>query len=130
MFTIQQIHDAFAKVKSGADFPQFVQDLKALGIHYYENYVADGSTQYIGANGFSVTGEAKYTPLAVTAESSAEALKNAITIHQQGATDYPTFCEQAAQAGVEKWTTHMLQNTVTYYNQAGEALLVEPIPQP
>lgn len=27
IFTIEEIHEAFRKVKSGADFPQFVQDL-------------------------------------------------------------------------------------------------------
>lgn len=32
MFSIEQIHQAFENVKSGADFPQFVQDLKEIGV--------------------------------------------------------------------------------------------------
>jgi len=28
------------------------------------------------------------------------------TIHQQGQTDYPTFCEQAADTDVDTWTTN------------------------
>ena len=32
MFTIQQIKDAHSKVKSGADFPQYMQDIIALGV--------------------------------------------------------------------------------------------------
>lgn len=129
-FTIDQIHEAFSRVSSGADFPQFVQDLKGLGVTHYDNYVADGRTTYYGQDAFSLAGEAKYPALAVNEQSSSAALKQAITIHQQGQTDYPTFCQQAAAAGVEKWTTHMLEMTVTYWDQQGEALTVEPIPLP
>ena len=130
MFTIDQIHEAFHKVKSGADFPQFVQDLKAIGVTHYDNYVADGHTVYYGADNFTVNGEPKYPVMAINPGSSADQLQHAITIHQQGQTDYPTFCTQAAAAGVEKWTTHMLEMTVTYVDQQGNKLVVEPIPQP
>ena len=62
--------------------------------------------------------------------SSAEKLKHAISIHQQGQTDYPTFCKQASHAGVEKWTTHMIDMTVTYLDKKENKLTVEPIPKP
>ena len=130
MFTIDQIHEAFGKVKSGADFPQFVQDLKAIGVTHYDNYVADGRTVYYGTNDFAIHGEPKYSTMKISADSSAEKLKQSISIHQQGLTDYPTFCNQAADAGVEKWTTHMLEMTVTYLDKQGNKLSVEPIPQP
>ena len=130
MFTIDQIHNAFKKVKSGADFPQFVQDLKAIGVTYYDNYVADGRTKYYGINSFAVNGDTKYPAIIVNDNSSADKLKHSISIHQQGQTDYPTFCTQAADAGVKKWTTHMLEMTVTYLDKQGHALTIEPIPQP
>lgn len=129
-FTLVQIHEAFKKVKSGADFPQFVQDLKSIGVTHYDNYVADGRTTYYGANDFKVEGETKYSSMPVNAISSADKLKHAISIHQQGQTDYPTFCLQAADAGVEKWTTHMMEMTVTYLDRQGNKLTVEPIPLP
>ena len=130
MFTIEQVHEAFKKVKSGADFPQFVQDLKSIGVTHYDNYVADGLTKYFGTNNFVVSGEAKYPTMTVNNNSSADKLKHSISIHQQGQTDYPTFCAQAADAGVDKWTTHMLEMTVTYLDKQGDKLTVEPIPQP
>ena len=130
MFTMDQIHDAFKKVSSGADFPQFIQDLKAFGVTHYDNYVADGLTKYYGTDNFVVNGEVKYPTLTVNNNSSADKLKHSISIHQQGQTDYPTFCIQAADAGVEKWTTNMLEMTVTYLNKEGNKLTVEPIPQP
>jgi hypothetical protein len=44
MFTIEQIKAAHSKVKSGTDFPAYVQELIALGVTGYETYVADGHT--------------------------------------------------------------------------------------
>jgi len=128
MFTKDQIHQAFAKVKSGADFPQFVRDLKAIGVTHYDNFVSDGRTKYFGLNGYTQEGEPKYLELKVNDISSADALKEAISIHQLGQTDYPTFCKQAAEAGVEKWTTHGIEMTVSYYDKRGFLLTVEPIP--
>lgn len=129
MFTIQSIKEAHAKVKSGADFPRYVQDLKKLGVNFYENYVTDGHTQYYGSHNFSITSDPKYTAIPVAADSSAEALKKELAIHKKGGTDYLTFCKQAADAGVAKWTVDIVNLTCTYYNRAGEALLIESIPE-
>ena len=129
MFTIEQIHEAFGKVKSGADFPRFVQDLKDIGVTHYDNFVSDGRTKYYGINDFSLDGESKYPKMEVNDISSAEKLKRAISIHQQGETDYLTFCQQASDAGVEKWTTHMIEMTVTYLDKKKNKLTVEPIPK-
>lgn len=130
MFTIEQVHNAFSKVKSGADFPQFVQDLKTIGITHYDNFVSDGRTKYYGADYSTIDGEAKYPIMDANEISSAAKLKHAISIHQQGQTDYPTFCKQAADAGVDKWTTHMIEMTVSYLDKNGIKLTVEPIPKP
>lgn len=130
MFTIDQIHEAYRKVKSGADFPQFVQDLKTIGVTHYDNYVADGQTVYYGANNFCINVGPKYPAMTINDESSADKLKHFISIHQQGHTDYSTFCSQAAEAGVEKWTTHVLNMTVTYIDKEGKKLRVEQIPLP
>jgi len=130
MFTTDQIHEAFSKVKSGADFPQFVQDLKEIGVTHYDNFVSDGRTKYYGSNDFMLEGNPKYPEMKVNETSSSDSLKYAISIHQKGQTDYPTFCKQAADAGVEKWIVHMIEMSVTYLDKKGQKLIVEPIPEP
>lgn len=130
MFTIEPINQAFGKVRSGADFPQFVQDLKEVGVTHYDNFVSDGRTKYYGINNFTLAGGSKYPKMEVNNISSADKLKHAISIHQQGQTDYPTFCQQVSDAGVEKWTTHMIEMTVTYLDKKGNKLTVESIPKP
>jgi len=48
--------------------------------------------------------------------------------HQQGKTDYSTFCSDCAKSGVEKWAVSMEEMTCSYFDKAGNKLLVEVIP--
>ena len=129
MFTEQQIKEAHSRVKAGADFPRYVQEIKKLGLISYEYLVSDGTTVYYGENGYEVVSDARYAPLAIASISSASALRHTITIHQQGQTDFLTFCGQAADAGVEKWVIDTRKMMCTYYDLEGNEMVAEPIPQ-
>ncbi len=67
MFTTEQIQTSHAKVKSGADFPAYIQEIKALGVTHYEAYVSDGHTDYHGENKHTATVPAKYEPIEIAA---------------------------------------------------------------
>ena len=127
MFTLNQIKAAHGKVKSGADFPQYVQDLIALGVTKYDTFVRDGYSQFFGQDG-SLSSSAKYESLAVADESNANKFSERLKLHQNGSTDYPTFCNDAAINGVEKWTVDTVAMTCIYYDKAGNILLTENIP--
>ena len=128
MFTIDQIKTAHSKVKSGADFPGYIQEMKSLGVTAYEHFVSDGHMQYYGANDFKIAADAKWPAVEIAETGSTEKLKQALFVHQQGQTDYPTFCKQSAEAGVEKWMVDMNKMICTYYDKAEKELLVEAIP--
>ena len=129
MFTINQIKEAHSKVKSGSDFPKYVQEMKALGVTSYEHFVSDGQIQYYGSDHFKITGDVKWTPREIAANGDSEKLKAFLVIHQQGQTDYPAFCEQSAEAGVEKWIVDMIMMKCIYYDKAGDEMMVEAIPK-
>ena len=129
MFTVEQIKTAHSKVKSGADFPAYIQDLKKLGVTQYETFVADGHTDYYGANDFKTTSPAKYELLTVAEKSHIEQFKSDLKAHQNGKTNYPTFCNDCAKSGIEKWVVCMDKITCTYFDKAGNEILVEEIPQ-
>ncbi len=129
-FTIDQIKAAHAKVKSGADFPNYVQDLIKLGITHYDTYVRDGHTRYFGNEDHQVQSEPKYPALTIPSSGNGEQFKYYLKIHQQGQTDYPTFCSHAAETGVEKWTVDTVAMTCTYFDKAGNTMLVEQVPVP
>ncbi|HEY4325241.1 MAG TPA: DUF1398 family protein [Mucilaginibacter sp.] len=129
MFTEQQIKDAHSRVKTGADFPRYIQEIKKLGLVTYEYLVIDGITVYRGENNYEVRSAAKYNPLTIADTSSAPALRHTIAIHQRGQTDFMTFCNQAANAGVEKWVIDTKKMLCTYYDKRGNNMVAEPIPQ-
>ena len=127
-FTLEEMLAAHAKTKTGADFPKYINEIKALGLVTYDFFVKDGVVVYHGENGYEVKGNPKYGPLVISKTANAEALRHTIAIHQQGQTDFITFCNQAAEAGVEKWvidTPHMVCN---YVDLNGDILVSEPIP--
>lgn len=127
-FTIAQIKAAHAKVKSGADFPNYIQEMKAMGVILYEHFVTDGRVNYYGLNEYSITTEAKWEKREVTKISNINQLKTSLKIHQAGKTNYLAFCKQSAEIGVEKWIVDLKKMTCTYYDIIGNILLVETIP--
>lgn len=129
MFTVEQIKAAHSKVKSGADFPAYIQEIKKIGVTYYETFVTDGHTDYSGDKDYKTTAPAKYEPLTIAQECDREQFKVDLKEHQQGKTGYPTFIGISAKLGVEKWAVCMQKMTCTYYDKAGSEILVEQIPQ-
>lgn len=129
MFTIEQIKSAHSKVTSGADFPAYIKEIKGLGVTYYEAHVADGHVDYYGANGYIAKAPAKYEPLIIANMCNEKQFKSDLKAHQNGKTDYPTFCNDAAKSGIEKWIVSMKEMTCTYFDISGNIVLVEEIPQ-
>lgn len=129
MFTVEQIKAAHSKVKSGADFPAYIQDIKKLGVTYYETFVRDGHTDYYGENDCKTNSPARYEPLDIADSVNIEQFKKDLKEHQQGKTDYPTFIKMCATFGIEKWNVCMNKMTCTYHDKAGNAILVEGISQ-
>jgi len=128
MFTIDEIKHAHARVKSGADFPAYIQEIKKLGVLKYDTYVVDGHSEYFGTDNFKILSPPKYGPLTISTASLKERFLTKLKDHQLGKTDYTTFCNDAADAGVEKWTVDLIGMTCTYYDSASHVLVVENVP--
>ena len=128
MFTVAQIDQAHEKVKSGADFPAYIREIKQLGVIAFETWVIDSHTEYYGKNDFKTKSLPQYEPLKIAEVCESDAFRNYLKIHQQGKTDYYTFCQHCATTGIEKWIVNLEEMTCTYYNKAGDQILVEEIP--
>ena len=128
MFQLKEIKEAHSKVKSGADFPAYVQDLIKLGVKKYDTYVSDGHTLFFGDNNYQIQSEPKYAQLSVANISDKERFKHYLKSHQRGQTDYPAFCNHSAETGVEKWTVDMSKMTCIYYDKENNEMLEEQIP--
>jgi len=62
-FELKQIKEAHSKVKTGADFPNYVQDLIGLGVKKYDTYVSDGHTLFFGDDNYQIKSKRKYARL-------------------------------------------------------------------
>lgn len=128
MFTIEQIEAAHSKVKSGADFPKYIQDIKQLGVTAFETWVVDSHTEYFGKNDYQTESGPMYENIAIADESNKEKFSHCLKIHQLGHTDYLTFCNDCAATGIEKWVARLDAMTCTYYDKEGRDILMEKIP--
>ncbi|TKC56614.1 DUF1398 domain-containing protein [Pedobacter hiemivivus] len=127
-FTIAQIEQEQEKVKSGADFPKYVQAIKKLGVAEFVTYVSDSHTQYFGHNGHQLSSKAQYEPLVVAAVSHKKKFRKYLKMHQAGQTDYLSFCRHCAETGIDRWIVNLSLMTCTYYDQKDQLILTESIP--
>ncbi|MGN7863345.1 DUF1398 domain-containing protein [Chryseobacterium sp. 22458] len=127
-FTIENIKAEHQKVKSGADFPQYIRAIKNLGVYHYTAYVADGNTEYFSTDNNSAQTGSKYDPLTVSQHLNLENFKTRLKLHQQGGTDYMTFCNDCAVNGIEGWKMDLNAMTCSYFDKNGKEVLVEQVP--
>lgn len=128
MFTLETInrgHEQF----TGPDFPKLIAYFKELGMVENSADLQNGKVTYrsdqeqvLEKSGYQVQ-----TPVADWTNS--EAFRTRLASHQAGQTDFPTFCEDSAQAGIAGWKTDLVAMTCTYYDGKGQAVLVEAIPK-
>ena len=129
MFTVEQIKQAHSKVKSGADFPKYIGEIKTLGVTAFETWVKDSHTGYFGTKDFKTSSTPMYDELTIANASNKALFEHYLKMHQQGKTDYFAFCRHCAETGVERWFVCLEDMTCVYYDKAGSKILVEHIPQ-
>jgi uncharacterized protein YbcV (DUF1398 family) len=129
MFTVEQIEQAHDKVKSGADFPKYIQEIKELGVVAFETWVKDSHTEYFGLNNYQTKSNPQYDTLTISEVSNKEKFSHYLKIHQQGQTDYYTFCTHCAETGIEKWIVFLDKMTCIYFDKAENEILEEKIPE-
>lgn len=128
-FTIDDIKAEHQKVKSGADFPKYIQALKELGVANYTAYIADGNIDYFDKdNQLATTGKKDDGVRSISETVKLEDFIKRLKLHQQGGTDYVTFCNDCAENGIEGWKLDLDAMTCTYFDKKGNNVLLEHIP--
>jgi uncharacterized protein YbcV (DUF1398 family) len=128
MFTVEQIELAHSKIKSGAEFPKYIKEIKEIGVTAFETWVIDSHSKYFGKNNFQTKSNPKYEKLTIANYSDKGKFYQYLKIHQKGETDYFTFCKHCAETGIEKWIVNLNEMTCTYYDKAENEILVEIVP--
>ncbi|SFR88120.1 Uncharacterized conserved protein YbcV, DUF1398 family [Dyella sp. OK004] len=127
MFTIGQIDELHARLGSAKTLPEYVRALKALGVERYDSYLTDGHSEYFGQGGHRVVSPAAHEVLSIAEVSQREAFLQHLRRHELRETTYLEMSRGLAQSGIEKWAVDTGRMTMTFFDKAGEEMLVEQI---
>ena len=108
--------------------PKYIQEIKSLGVIGFDTWVKDSKTDYFGENNFKISSLPKYDELTILDNTNGEDFMIKLRAHQQGKTDYFTFCKDCAETGIEKWVVNLNEMTCIYFDKKGNEILVEQIP--
>jgi uncharacterized protein YbcV (DUF1398 family) len=127
MFTIEHINDLHARLGSAKTFPEYVRALKALGVARCDSYLADGHSEYFGEGGHKVVSRPVHEVLSVAETGQRETFLEHLGRHERRETTYLEMSRGLAQSGIKKWTVNTGGMTMTFYDKAGNEMLVEQI---
>ncbi|MBC1543133.1 DUF1398 domain-containing protein [Listeria cossartiae] len=128
MINEQSILQAATSEKNAGDFPKVVQGFKDLGVTKYQFLVQKGVYVFWDETNTRVESKLNGVSMPVTEEISSEKMKDAIKQAQAGKIDFETFIKLAGLAGVRLWEADLTAMKVTYIDNAGNDLVIEPIP--
>lgn len=122
---IQQAHQQF----TGVDFPKLFKAFKDMGITYNIVNIQDGTATYVHQSEDDIVTSSVKSNHPVAPSSNQSIVQDVLTRHQQGQTDFETFCDEMAQAGIYKWHIDIQAGTCTYIDLQEQAIISELIPQ-
>ena len=128
MFTLEQIELAHAKAKSGADFPEYIRDIKKLGVSRFQTFVTDCHTLYFGSQDFQIASPWQYEALQINQELDWEKFKKWLKDNQEWNNSFFEFCTICAESGIAYWIMDLEAMTCAYYDNSGNEVLMEIIP--
>ncbi|MBC2331175.1 DUF1398 family protein [Listeria welshimeri] len=114
--------------ENAGDFPKVIQGFKELGVTKYQFLVQKGVYVFWDEEENMVEATLNGVPMPVSTEISAEKLRVAIKEAQAGRIDFEQFITLAGLAGIGLWEADLAAMKVTYIDNAGNDLVIEPIP--
>lgn len=113
-----QLQEAYKTSKS---YPELVSKLIVIGIHSYTVDVATSTILYRLPAGETILQPGSITPRNISPTFNQEETITAIRNNQQGKSDYPTFMNEIAQAGVRFYEATLSgdKKRVTYIGSGG-----------
>ncbi|MBC1926223.1 DUF1398 domain-containing protein [Listeria innocua] len=128
MLNEQAILQVVTSEENAGDFPKVIQGFKELGVTKYQFLVQRGVYVIWDEEENMVEATLNGVPMPVSTEISAEKLRVAIKEAQAGRIDFEQFITLAGLAGIGLWEADLAAMKVTYIDNAGNDLVIEPIP--
>lgn len=100
-----------------------------MGITINTVDIQNGTTVYTHQSGEQIIDKGVKSTVPISHHTDKEQLQESLKQHQIGETDFSSFCDEMAQAGIYKWHISIDAGTCAYVNLKNEIVIVERIPQ-
>ena len=127
MFTLEQINELHDRLGNMETLNLYLQALNAIGVEQFDSFITDGHSEFFGKDGQKVVSPPAHETLTVANRSQREKFMEHLDRHLQGKTSYLEMSKGLAESGVAKWTFDTNRMTATYYDKAGNEMLVEEV---
>ncbi|MGU8065216.1 MULTISPECIES: DUF1398 family protein [Streptococcus] len=87
-----------------------------------------GQVTYRSQTGQTLEKQGYQVTIPVSDQANLDQFVTILRNHQAGQTDFPTFCQETAEAGIYKWVIDLAAMTCSYLDKAEQAVFVETIP--
>lgn len=113
----------------GQTYPLYVNNLREIGVESYTVNVSTSDRRiFTGVHDPVLELPGNETPLLCAETFDELALKNALHRTQTGQSNYPTFMQEIANAGVHFYTADLLNRVVTYFGKNAADKYAETVP--
>ena len=127
MFTLEQINEIHDRLGNAETLALYLQELNSIGVDSCESFINDGHSEYHGHNGLKVVSPPAHEPLEVASTIDRASFLEHLERVNQGKTGYLEMSQGLASSGIEKWTFDTHKLTMTDYDKAGTAMLIEAL---
>ncbi|MEG3313981.1 DUF1398 family protein [Streptococcus parasuis] len=90
--------------------------------------IQSGQVTYRSQTGQTLEKTGYQVTIPVSDQANLDQFVTILRNHQAGQTDFPTFCQETAEAGIYKWVFDLEAMTCSYLDQAEQAVFVEAVP--
>src|SRR4051812_29108048 len=100
MFTLEQITDIHDRLGNKGTLGDYLRALQDIGVENYDSYIADGHSEYFGADGQKLVGPAFHETFAIAAACDKEQFLQYMQQVEQGDVGYVEMSKALAYNGV------------------------------
>ncbi len=127
IFSLESIKSA-QKLYTGPEFPKLIREYKQMGIVSNIYNIESGVVSYINNLGKSIEDLGIKIDFVIPETSNYQEALLGLKRNQKGESDFITFCNEVAKAGIYKWVINLDAMTCKYYNKNNEIIIAEIIP--
>jgi len=126
-FSLESIHKAH-QLYTGPDFPKLIREFKLMGMVTNIFNLENGEVTYINQSGDTLKDEGIKINFRIKDVADYEEVLIALKRNQKGESDFFTFCQEMAKAGIYQWISDLNGMTCTYYDKGDNKVVTETIP--